>query len=98
MKEMRVRTNGHRRLFVYRHDVPVEVLEDDLDWTDENDVDGFFCYRGVWYHLSQFIRLPERAPMLAGWHGYHADSFFSGVVLRTTDDGEAYQVGTFFSL
>lgn len=100
-KGPRVYTNNHWRDFTYRSDVPEAVLKSDFDWTTEDDIDGFFCYKGVWYHTSQFMRFGyppggEPPALFKGWHGYLNDSFHSGVVIRMSDDGEQFQVGTFF--
>lgn len=35
--------------------------------------------------------------VMSAWHGYHGDSYFSGVLIRLSDDGERYQVATYFS-
>jgi hypothetical protein len=98
-----IRTNRQWRHFVYRHDVPSDVLERYFDWTDpETEIDGFFRYQGVWYHVSQFQRCfptsqydGARAGAFDGWDGYTPDSFFSGVLIRFSDDGESYQVGRY---
>lgn len=87
-------TDHKWKQFKYRYEVPRKVLEDDFDYLDEDVINGFFRYRRRWYHLSQFMR-PARMAGLAGWHGYASDSFFSGVVIRLSDDGEEYQVGTY---
>lgn len=92
MSDPRVITNLNWRDFVYRADVPEEVLNDQFDWTDDDDCDGFIHYRGTWYHLSQFM-----VGGIEGWQGSHGDSFFSGVVINLSDDGEQYQIGTYLS-
>jgi len=98
-----ITTNHHWRDFAYRADVPAAVLADRFDWLSEDDgYDGFFCYRGWWYHNSEFTAtcLPGRdadAGPLAGWDGYISDSYFSGVVIKVSRDGERYMVGTFIS-
>ena len=98
MSELRITTNGHWRDFIYRMDVPASVLADQFDWTDEaheehgDYSDGFISYRGCWYHLGDFM-----AGGIEGWHGAHGDSYFSGVVIRLSDDGEQYQIGTYIS-
>lgn len=93
-----IKTNHHMRPFVYRYDVPADVLASDFDWTDEDDTDGFFRYRGVWYHVSMFTRIPELRDedRFNGWHGIHNDSFFSGVVIALSSDGEEFRVGTYY--
>lgn len=87
-----IRTNHQWREFTYRWDVPERILKSEFDWTDDDDADGYFQYKGYWYHVSQFMRTD-----LEGWHGIHNDSFFSGVLIRLADDGERFQVATFCS-
>jgi hypothetical protein len=101
MSDVTIKTNHHWRDFVYRHDVPASVLADRFDWTNEEDhFDGFFCYRGWWYHLSEFSvwtsKLPDDSPF-KGWDAYAGDSYFSGVVIKVSRDGERYQIGTYYS-
>ena len=92
---LKIKSNRHWRTFLNRWDVPAEVLAGDLDWcTPEEDyLDGFFCYRGYWYHLGMFMRLPATP----GWDAQHGDSFFSGVLIKLSSDGETYQVATYYS-
>ena len=91
-----VRTNHQWRQFVYRSEVPAAVLASQFDYQDaDDDVDGFFEYRGHWYHLDQFMRLGSKQGPLAAWDAYAGDSYFSGVVIRVSPDGETYQIGTY---
>ena len=98
--EYTIRTNKHWRQFVYRYDVPAEALSSQFDWTDRDFKkngdysDGFLCYRGTWYHLGDFMQGGLHADDT--WHGHHGDSFFSGVLIRLSDDGEEYQIATYF--
>jgi len=85
-------TDHKYKPFKYRNEVPKKVLKSEFDWLDEDDFDGFINYRGWWYHVSQFMR---GGP--PGWHGFHADSAFSGVVIKLSDDGEEYMIGTVIS-
>ena len=87
---MRIISNGQARPVVSRHEVPSDILDREFDWTDPEEQGSFFKYRGVWHELSEFTRAPES---LAGWDGLHADSYFSGVVIRLTDDGESVVCG-----
>jgi hypothetical protein len=91
-----VRTNNHSRHFVYRHDVPAEVLADQFDYLDDDQNDGFFKYLGTWYHTSQFTLLRNAPEAFEGWDGIHNESFFSGVVIDLSDDGEEYRVGRYY--
>lgn len=95
---MTITTNNHWRDFVYRWDVPKKVLADQFDWTndayekDGDYSDGFIQYRGHWYHLADFMTTP-----LDGWDGIATDSFFSGVVIKLSSDGEQYKIGLLIS-
>ena len=87
---VKIISNYHWREFKYRYEVPENILESEFDWCDS--LDNFFCYRGTWYHLSEFLRTE-----LDDWLGYKSDSFFSGIVINISRDGEYYQVGTYIS-
>lgn len=99
MAEVKIRTNKAWREFKSRDDVPKKILKSEFDWTDEDYEkngdysDGFIHYLGCWYHLSQFMKM-DATP---GWHGGHADSFFSGVLIKLSSDGEVYQIATYTS-
>tara|TARA_Y100001972_G_scaffold11230_1_gene12185 strand:+ start:176 stop:484 length:309 start_codon:yes stop_codon:yes gene_type:complete len=100
---MQVITNNHERQFVYRYDVPASVLANDLDWTTEEEhLGGYFCYRGTWYHVDQFMSFHGVAWIQSAyevhsdqWDGYHGDSYFSGVLIKLSEDCETYRVGTY---
>ena len=89
---VQITTNHHSRDFVFRDEVPADVLADQFDYHDDDVIDGYFCYRGIWYHLDQFTR--RDIDGRGYWHGFHADSFYSGIAIRLSDDGESYIVGT----
>ncbi len=97
---LKLRTNRQWRQFVYRSEVPQAILKSQFDWQDENDgndyQDGFFCYRGHWYHTADFMRTDGNGD-LAGWDGYAGDSYFSGVLIKLSSDGERYQIATYIS-
>ena len=57
----------------------------------------FFKYRGVWYAVTDFIRLDCNSSFdTKKWDGYSSDSYFSGVVMKYCYDGTVI-VGTYFS-
>ena len=92
---LQIITNNHERQFRYRYEVPTEVLESQFDYQNEDETTGgFFEYKGCWYHLDQFMRIPG-GPGFEGWDSASADSFFSGVLISLSDDGETYRVGTY---
>ena len=76
---MIVTTNNHPRQFVNRCEVPAKVLADQFDYQDPETVcDMFFKYRGTWYHVDQFMRLP-------GDHEYDgvcSECAWTGVLLK----------------
>jgi hypothetical protein len=92
-----IKINHQWRNLTYRSDVPAKVLASQFDYQDENEVlDGFFCYRNYWYHLDGFMRI-ENNPDLKAWDGYASDSYFSGVVIKLSDDCEQIKIGTYYS-
>jgi hypothetical protein len=83
----------------YHYEVPAKVLADQFDHLDpeDNGYDGYIQYRGRWYHLSDFMTLDKSNPLHGHWKAYLSDSFYSGIVLRLSNDCEQYQIGTFTS-
>ena len=51
--------------------------------------------KGYWYHTSDFMRIPHGSDF-KGWDGYASDSYFSGVLIKLSRDGEEYMVGTYY--
>ncbi len=99
MAEVKVKTDKKWKDFVYRHDVPEKILKNEFDWLDEEQEDGFLKFLGTWYHTSMFMRMNDSDPKspLKGWDGYHGDSYFSGVVIKLSSDGEKYKIGRYYS-
>ena len=98
--KLTITTNHHWHDFLYREDVPEKILADQFDWTNEayeKDGDystGFICYRGHYYHLSEFLLTSGELADL-GWHGYAADGFSSGTLLKVSADSELYQIASY---
>lgn len=94
---MNIATNHHWRDFLYREEVPEKILEDDFDWTNEDHEesddysDGFIKYQGHHYHLGEFMRCHGELLEL-GWEGVANETFFSGVLIKVSEDGEQYQI------
>jgi hypothetical protein len=95
--DMKVITDHKWKGFKYRNEVPAKVLADQFDHLGEDEIDGFFCYRGYWYHLSDFMRDMPAELKKAGYDGFAADTFFSGVAVKVSNDCEEYQVALAFS-
>ena len=63
-------------------------LRKQFDYLDDAEFDGlvFVSYKNYWYSLCDFMGTPSACDEFNGWHGYHADSFFSGVLIKLLDD------------
>ena len=96
-------TDNKWKFFQYSDEVPKKVLQDYDHLDKEENLDGWFKYRKRWYHQSDFLSLHNKvhcpeSPFPKKWDGYLNDSAFSGVLIKLSDDGEMYQVGTFISM
>ena len=89
---MTIVTDHKWKPFVYRGEVPRKVLAEDLDWVDSNTIEGYFRYRGVWYHLSEFVC----SDMIDGYHGFLPHTSSSSVAVEVAEDGKSYRVATVF--
>ena len=93
---MKTITNNHTRNFLYGSELTKKELKD-FDWMDDpSSTDGFIRYRGIVYHLSEFI-VSNEPNSANGWHGIHSDTAFSGVGIRVSDDCETYQIALLLS-
>lgn len=98
---LQITTNNHERFFTYRYDVPEKILQEQFDYQDPEETHcGFFKFKGYWYHIDQFCRFDNgrRSVMpfdFQGWDGYRPDSFYSGVLIKISEDLETFKVGTY---
>lgn len=101
---MKIKTDHKWKEFIYGYQLP-EKFKSDFDYIDSADIDSheFIKYKGYYYDPGDFMRMESTIaphPQREGWeewHGYQSDSFFSGVLIKLSDDGEQYQVATYFS-
>ena len=81
----------------------LEMVCDNLPDGIDDYLDGWIVYRDKTYHLSEFSNLnnkahyPNGSPFPIPWNGYISDSYFSGIVIELSEDGEMYRIGTYFS-
>jgi hypothetical protein len=101
-----IHTNHVPRPVLSAFDLTAEELKE-FDYLQE-DEGSFFRYKGQVYDLGEFCRVIDPGakrchptecaePAFAGWHGYMSSSFFSGMLIKYTDDCERVIVAQYFS-
>ena len=70
-----------------------EKAEFDYYTNDELENASFFRYKGGVYDIGEFLYTPES---LQPWQGHSPTTYFSGVVIRYTDDMESVIVGVYW--
>lgn len=70
-----------------------EKAEFDYYTPEELGDASFFRYKGNVYDVGEFLLAPES---LQPWHGHSPTNYFSGVVIRYTDDMESVIVGVYW--
>ena len=100
---MKIRTNNHYRSLIYGFELSEKERADfDYIGADEIETHEFFRYRGIVYDPSDFMRIDKNVaphPQREGWESwqeYQSDSFFSGVLIRYSENFESIQVATFY--
>ena len=84
MEKMNFKTNWHRIPLTHGFQLPAGQRKE-FDYLEEDEfaMREFFKYRGVWYDLGNFLRIPEGVTNhFEGWEGYSSESFFSGIVIK----------------
>ena len=85
------RDNG--QIDIYGNNQPRELDYDHTpEWSEEEEAS--FMYKGQRYFLSEFMR--TRAHGLP-YDGYLNDSYFSGILIKLSEDGETVTVHTFIA-
>lgn len=89
----RIVTNNQWRNLVYGYELsPKERKEFDYIPEEEFDSHDFVRYRGWTYDINEFERSNVK-----GWDGQHADSFYSAVLIRFSDDLEQAIMGLYLA-
>lgn len=98
MNTVTIKTNYHWHNFLQGYELP-ENQREEFHWLNGSQFDEqtFIKYKGQYYALNEFMTIEHAGDVFKGWHGYLSDSYFSGVLLRVSDDGEQYQIATYYS-
>lgn len=100
---MTIKTNHVPRPVIDAYELTADERSqfDYLNWDaidTGSDSASFLRYRGELYDLGEFSTtrgMPEFSPLTA-WDGYLSDSYFSGVLVRYTEDCEYVIAATFY--
>ncbi len=100
MSEVTIKSNHIPRPVLRWHDLTEnERAEFDyLDTDEKREFAQFGRYKGWVYDLTDMNRQGsiEIPKAFRGWSDYLSDSYFSGIVIRYTDDFESVIFGTWF--
>ena len=94
MSEIKVITNNQPRDILSGLELPAKYRKE-FDYLSDDKFyeESFFIYKGQAYSIGEFTRTAD----FPNWHGSLGDSYFSGVLVRIIDDGEAVIVGRYYS-
>jgi hypothetical protein len=100
--KIKIITNNHKYQLVTFFDLSERVRRE-FDYVKEEDKHSpmFVKYRNWYYDISEFMRIPffecECDHPFHKWDGYRSDSFFSGVLVKWSEDFETVKMGTYYS-
>jgi hypothetical protein len=96
---MKIQTNRHWVNFLYGYEL-TEAEKADFDYVDDIESHNFIRYRGAVIDPSEVFPITDTMRLhgdFKDWQGYQSDSYFSGIVIKYSDDFEQYQIGTFIN-
>lgn len=101
MSELKIRTDNKYRPILDWSQL-TEKEQEEYAYLEESGYCGFFRYKKWCYFLGDFMRVDYNTPFkentpFKGWDGYHNDSFFSGVLVKYSECGDAVKVATYIS-
>jgi hypothetical protein len=94
-------SNSEIRIFGNHHFIEIEYQIP--EWNEENEdqensYEECFKYKGDYYFLSEFMNIhnkvynPNPAEWMKEFSGIKGDSYFSGLLIKLNETGEAVQV------
>lgn len=94
-----VKTNHQYRNTLYAYELTEKERKEFDYYTDEEfKFATFVRYKGNIHDLGEFM---WNASMMkeggGGWHGYSSDSYFSGLLVKYSDDHEQVVMGRYYS-
>ena len=98
-KRIKIKTNHHSRPLLYWHDLTDSEQKEHAGAYDDVEKSSFFRFKGCAYDLSDFMRVNNALNGqgtehdLYGWDGYKNETFFSSVLVKFSDCGDAVKVG-----
>lgn len=97
MSEVKIKTDWKWRNLLYGYELPKKQRKN-FDYLNDEEFDthSFAKYRGQYYDVGEFMVVPKSSG-LGAWDGYHGDSYFSGIVIKLSSDGERYKIGMYYS-
>ena len=81
---------------LYIGDAETIKLRKQFDYLTETEFEDaqFVNYKGYYYCLGDFMRTERDS--FPGWEGCHGDSFFSGILIKFTEDNDVI-MGRYYS-
>ena len=94
---MKIISNNKPRFLTYGYELSAKEKSDfDYIEADEIDLHEFVRYNGHVYDCSEFMRTGNNEALKC-WDGYTSDTYFSGVLIKLSGDGESAIMGRYFS-
>jgi len=87
---MKIITNNHSRNLLTEYDLTSKELES-FDYLEDGE-GSFIRYKGRVWELGEFTRTE-----IEDWDGISSDTYFSGAVIKLSEDGETVKVGYVYS-
>jgi hypothetical protein len=109
MSSLTIKTNNHPRQLISGLTLDLHVgekkaaeIRQQFDYLNDEEFENedFITYKGYTYAMCDFMRNNDHPDSeFAKWDGYHADSYFSGVLLKYVEDSDYNEVilATYFS-
>lgn len=87
---MKIITNNHYRNILHAYDLTSKELAD-FDYLEEGE-GSFIRYKGRVWDIGEFMRTD-----LKDWDGISSETYFSGAVIKLSEDGDTVKVGYVYS-
>lgn len=95
-----ITTNNQFRGIFYGFELTAKERAE-FDYLTDEEMDGrvFFRYKKQTYDLGEFMRcnINGASPEWSNWDGYFADSAFSGILVKYSQDFDHVKVASYYA-
>ena len=84
-KSIAITTDNRKKKLLSASEFPKKFIDENFEGRKDH-FPRFFEYRGQWWDVYEFDKLPENSRILPGWSRIFDTSYYTAIAIKFTDD------------